>query len=181
MSDPPADLWSPAPRWQRQRPNTYLLAAGLILFGIMTILFPLYALSEVDARTGVPVSLTDIAQGVSVHPIGGARVFLVRESREITGFRTISPHLGAALWWCPRERVFISPNHGEVFDARGKLMWGQSAVDMQPFEVDVLDDRVLLRPEQREPPVPARPLSESDMSPDVRAVIESGSCEDRLA
>ncbi|HVL80427.1 MAG TPA: hypothetical protein VM840_02405 [Actinomycetota bacterium] len=180
MPDLSADLWSPATHWQRDRPNTYAVAAGLALFSVVMILFPLLALSEVDARTGVRVPLESVPQGVSIHAIGNSRVFLVRDAREMTGFRSVSPHLGSALWWCPDAGVFYGPAHGEIFGRDGRLLWGQSPVNMERFEVDVAGDEVLLRPEQPIPSTPAAPRAQAELPASVQALLASGTCANRL-
>lgn len=181
MAEIEAGFWTPVERWQRDRPNTYLLAAALIVFAILTVLFPLYALSDVDAHTGIPMKLDNVPQGVSAVPLGDSRVFLVRAQREVLGFDSNSPHLGAPLWWCPQERVFVAVPTGEVFDQRGRLLWGQSPTDMNAFEVDVLEDRVLLRPDQPLPAVQAHSRTIDDLPPDVRRVAETGTCDAYVA
>lgn len=168
-------------RPNRDRPGTVRMVAGFVTFALAIVLFPLWALSGVQAKAGEPVRLSDVPQGVSALDVSGSRVFLVRDGRKITGFDAASPHLSSSLWWCRDERVFLSPVNGEVFDERGRLLWGQAATDMRRFELDVVGDRALLRVDQYQRAELARPLPKENLPPRIRAVVDSGTCGDHLA
>lgn len=168
-------------RPNRDRPGTMHLIAGFVVFSIAVVLFPLWALSGVQAKAGEPIRLSDIPQGVSVLDVTGSRVFLVRDGRKVSGYDSLSPHLASPLWWCRDDRVFFSPVTGEVFDDNGQLLFGSSATDMRKFELDVIGDKALLRVDRYERAEPAQPLPKANLSPTVQRVIETGTCANHIA
>lgn len=70
------------------------------------------------------VELSSIPEGVSARRVDGTPVFIVRDDRAFTVFLTDPQHLPGehVLWWCPSERLFASPTHGELFDERGRAV-----------------------------------------------------------
>lgn len=168
-------------RPNRDRPGTLTLIAGIVVFSIAIVLFPLWALSGVQAKAGEPIGLSDIPQGVSVLDVNGSRVFLVRDGRKINGFDSLSPHLSSPLWWCRDDRIFFSPVTGEVFDDTGQLLFGSSATDMRKFGLDVIGDKALLRVDQYQRAEPAQPLPKANLAPRIQMVIETGTCTNHLA
>jgi hypothetical protein len=45
---------------------------------------------------------------------------------------------GERLWWCPDEKVFVSPSHGELFGANGHYLAGPASRDLD--RATVTDD-----------------------------------------
>jgi hypothetical protein len=91
------------------------------------------------------LDLGDIPQGVTLQRLGDDSVFVRRDEREILAFAVDARHLpGEELWWCPVQRVFTSPQHGESFDADGKLIFGPARGGMLRFDVQVTGDRITI-------------------------------------
>ncbi len=89
-------------------------------------------------RSGDDLTLDSLPEGVSHHEIQGVPVFLARDVEEVVGFVDDAQHLGTErLWWCQKEEVFVSPAHGELFNARGQLIEGPAFRDLDRMSVTV--------------------------------------------
>jgi nitrite reductase/ring-hydroxylating ferredoxin subunit len=72
-------------------------------------------------------------------------VFLVKHGRSVEGFLDRAQHLAnEQLWWCPDEEVFVSPFHGELFDAQGRALAGPASRDLDRVSVEVAVDGVVV-------------------------------------
>lgn len=93
---------------------------------------------------GQPIPLDAIPEGVSAHRLGDLRVFIVRDGNDVTVFDTDIQHQPGEghLWWCPNERVFAAPAHGELFDARGRYLAGPAARGLTTLPATVRDNVV---------------------------------------
>jgi nitrite reductase/ring-hydroxylating ferredoxin subunit len=89
------------------------------------------------------LTLGSLPDGGSVHKIEGVDVFLVKKGAGVRGFLDSAPHLGERLWWCTRERVFLSPAHGELFDQNGRLINGPAQRDLDRVKTTVTADHVV--------------------------------------
>lgn len=106
------------------------------------------------------IELTSIPEGVSARRMGDTPVFIVRHDRAVTVFLTDPQHLPGehVLWWCPRERLFASPTHGELFDEEGRAVGGPQARGLTRLEATVRDGTVFIDLEARvESTAPRRP------------------------
>jgi nitrite reductase/ring-hydroxylating ferredoxin subunit len=87
------------------------------------------------------LALDSLPEGVSAHEVEGVPVFLVRHGRSVEGFLDRAQHLAnEQLWWCPAEEVFVSPFHGELFDAQGRALAGPAFRDLDRVSVEVTVD-----------------------------------------
>jgi hypothetical protein len=117
--------------------SRWVALAAVVLIGATT------ACSDDDAgRTRI--ALKDVPQGVSAHKLDGRSVFLARDGSDVVAFLADPRHLpGETLYWCPRERQFASPMHGETFDAAGRPVGGLAFRDLNRLEVAVQGDSVV--------------------------------------
>jgi len=84
------------------------------------------------------LALDSLPEGVTAHTVQGVPLFLVRHGREVKGYLDDAQHLAnEQLWWCPAEEVFVSPFHGELFDAEGRLLAGPARQDLDRIAVEV--------------------------------------------
>jgi nitrite reductase/ring-hydroxylating ferredoxin subunit len=92
------------------------------------------------------LALDSLPEGVTAHTIQGVPVFLVsRHSRDVKGYLDAAQHLAnEQLWWCPAEEVFVSPFHGELFDAEGHLLAGPAVRDLDRVAVTVTTTGVVV-------------------------------------
>lgn len=85
-----------------------------------------------------PLALDSLPEGVTAHTVEGVPLFLVRHGRDVKGLLDDAQHLpNEQLWWCPAEEVFVSPFHGELFDAEGRLLVGPGVRDLDRVAVRV--------------------------------------------
>lgn len=95
------------------------------------------------AGPGEGLALDALPEGVSAHEVQGVAVFFVRHGRQVEGYLDSAQHLPSEqLWWCPAEGVFVSPSHGELFDAQGRLVAGPASGDLDRIEVKVTSANV---------------------------------------
>jgi hypothetical protein len=135
---------------RRRSSSSPVMARALVGACALLVALPLLliAVRSETAPTSSPpgvyvLDLDDIPQGVTVQRLGEDSVFVRRDEREVVVFAADARHLpGEALWWCPAQRVFTSPQHGESFDADGKLIFGPAQGGMLRFDVQVTGDRV---------------------------------------
>ncbi len=92
------------------------------------------------------IPLQAVHEGVSLHRADGVQVFLLRRGHSVRAFLNRSPHLGEPLWYCVREGVFVSPAHGELFDAAGRYVDGPAPRGLDRVQVRVEGDDVLVNP-----------------------------------
>lgn len=85
-------------------------------------------------------------------------MFVARRGDHVTVFLADPQHLGdEELWWCSQEQVYVSPAHGELFDADGRLWDGPATRGLDRYKVEVVDDLVMVLNRQvikGEPPRP---------------------------
>jgi nitrite reductase/ring-hydroxylating ferredoxin subunit len=100
------------------------------------------------ARSQDGVVLRSLPEGVSAHEVQGVPVFIIRHGRQVEAFLDSAQHLAnEQLWWCPIEEVFVSPFHGELFDAQGRALAGPASRDLDRVSVKVTaDDAVVVDP-----------------------------------
>jgi Rieske Fe-S protein len=138
------------PRPDRRRRTTVAVVA---LACALVAALPILARSGRDAdteeiRSGPGVheqSLDAVPEGVSLIDVDGQPVFLAREGSEVTAFIADVRHLsGEPLWWCPSERVFAAPTHGEAFDREGRMIGGPARGDLNRFPTRVEGSELLI-------------------------------------
>jgi nitrite reductase/ring-hydroxylating ferredoxin subunit len=100
------------------------------------------------ARSQDGVALRSLPEGVTAHEVQGVPVFIVRQNRQVEAFLDSAQHLAnEQLWWCPIEEVFVSPFHGELFDAQGHALAGPASRDLDRVSVRVTaGDTVVVGP-----------------------------------
>ena len=82
------------------------------------------------------VSLFSVPEGVSAIRLGGEDLFINREGKRATVFLDDARHMsGEQLWWCPHERIFVSPYHGEQFDPAGRKIGGPARGGLNEYRV----------------------------------------------
>jgi Rieske Fe-S protein len=96
--------------------------------------------SSSESRWRVAIALKDLPEGVSTRRIHGTPVFLVRRGDKVTTFLTNMHHIPGetVLFWCPAQKQFQSPTHGETFDRTGAVVGGPafSGLDRLPTTVE---------------------------------------------
>lgn len=93
--------------------------------------------------SGVPI-------GVSTLEFGSTPTFVVRAADSVRVFLTNVQHLPSedALWWCPHEKVFAAPTHGEAFGPGGDALGGPAQRGLNELAVDVSGAEVTARIDQ---------------------------------
>jgi hypothetical protein len=84
--------------------------------------------------------------GVSTLRVRGNPVFVVKTGAVPTVFLTDPQHLPGerALWWCPREQLFASPTHGELFSIEGQVVGGPARRGLDRFDTKVVDSMLVI-------------------------------------
>lgn len=92
------------------------------------------------------LDLDAIPEGVSATQFGDTPAFLVKRGDNVQVFLTDVQHLPGerALWWCPRERLFAAPTHGELFDAEGRVIGGPAGAGLNRLAARVVDGRLVV-------------------------------------
>jgi hypothetical protein len=95
-------------------------------------------------------ALRDIPFGVSVLEFGTTPTFVVRDGVSVRVFLTNAQDLPGedALWWCPQEKVFAAPTHGEVFGPDGEALGGPAQRGLNELYVQVSAGRVIAHLDQ---------------------------------
>jgi Rieske Fe-S protein len=135
-----------------------LTVAAVAVACALVVAVPVLARSGESAdthaiRSGAPGvhvrPLDTVPEGVSLVDVDGQPVFLAREGKEVTAFIADVRHLaGEPLWWCPADRVFVAPTHGEHFDAAGRRIAGPSRGDLNRFPTRIEGSDLLIDPTQ---------------------------------
>ncbi|MEX1162258.1 MAG: META domain-containing protein [Nitriliruptor sp.] len=107
--------------------------------------------------------LDEIERGTTSGVIEDRQVFFVRTGDEVDVFIAAAQHLpDEGLWWCPDERVFASPFHGELFDLDGRARMGPAARDLDRFAIEIRDGQLHVDAGQVIHGAPARALEPHD-------------------
>ena len=119
-------------------------AVGAALIAVMVLgvaLLPGGSSSRHDDLTSFPM-------GVTPARVGGAQVFVVRTAGVVNVFLTDVHHLAGerSLWWCPKEQVFASPTHGELFDVEGRAVAGPATADLDRMSTKSVGGHVVADP-----------------------------------
>ncbi|MFA5883081.1 MAG: hypothetical protein WDA60_04450 [Acidimicrobiia bacterium] len=111
-----------------------------------------------DSSWIVTIPLSEVPEGVSARVINGTPVFLLRRGEQVKTFLTDMHHIPGetVLVWCPKDEVFVSPTHGELFDRSGAVIGGpaQRGLDQLHTSVskgEVRVDYARLLPDVRAP------------------------------
>lgn len=108
---------------------------------------PTFTATDRPGVTAVEVPLDRIPQGVSFHPIGSVRVFLVRDGDAVVGFvgrSTVGP---GNVWWCQRNVSFQDDGGAVRYDVKGRALVGTAPRDLDRVRVLVAADRVTIFPD----------------------------------
>ena len=91
------------------------------------------------------IRLDAIPEGTSVQRLAEHSVFVVRHGDAFNAFLSDVRHLpgDSTLWWCPHERQFASPTHGEFFTEDGKILGGPARGDLNRLTVGVRQGRLV--------------------------------------
>jgi hypothetical protein len=94
--------------------------------------------------------LSGVPMGVSTLDFGSTPTFVVRTADSVRVFLTNVQHLSGedGLWWCPHEKVFAAPTHGEVFGPGGEALGGPAQRGLNELAVDVSGGEVTARIDQ---------------------------------
>jgi Rieske Fe-S protein len=84
---------------------------------------------HVEARgsaTSLTLPVASLPTGVSSGLLGNTAVFFVRDDDRVRVFISNAQHLKGetTLWWCPAEKLFYAPTHGETFGPNGRILGG---------------------------------------------------------
>jgi hypothetical protein len=85
------------------------------------------------------IRVETIPEGTSVQRLAGRSVFVVRHGEAFKAFLPDPRHLPgeSTLWWCPRERQFASPTHGEFFTEEGRVLGGPARGDLNRLTLNI--------------------------------------------
>lgn len=106
------------------------------------------------------------SESVRAATFGARPTFLIRRAGTVTVFLTDVQHLAGedTLWWCPSERLFVSPTHGELFDAGGRVVGGPARAGLDRLGAVLVDGRLVVD-EHQIIPGSARPVPLTDLLP----------------
>src|SRR5829696_6565220 len=133
-----------APEKSTSARRTAVVAATLVLVVVLSV--AVVAALDRDASRNAPAKmlssalpLSEIPEGVSVQQFGYRLAFVVRDGSEYTVFDTNVHHLPGekALWWCPKEQLFIAPTHAETFSKSGKAIGGPATAALDRYQAAV--------------------------------------------
>jgi hypothetical protein len=117
---------------------------------------PTPIVSNPSGVTAVTVPLDLIPQGVSFHPAGEVRVFVVRTGSTLTGFHGVSTAAGdGPVFWCQRNVSFESADGAVRYDRDGRGLLATAPRDLDRVRVLVTADRVTIFPRDVTPGAPA--------------------------
>jgi len=111
---------------------------GVWLIGVAVAVVGAAVVLTVTRAPAGRLALDSLPEGMTAHKVQGVPVFLVRHGRDVKGYLDDAQHLAnEQLWWCPAEEVFVSPFHGELFDAQGRALAGPAFGDLERVGVKV--------------------------------------------
>lgn len=115
--------------------------------------------------------LTSFPMGVTATRVGTAKVFVVRTAGAVKLFLTDVNHLSGerSLWWCPKEQVFASPTHGELFDLEGRAVAGPATADLNRMGTKSVGGHVVADPAHVIPGAPQHVAREAYLVLDQKA------------
>jgi hypothetical protein len=129
------------------------------------------------------MALGGIPEGVTAIVVDGVSLFVVRQGESVRALLPRTTHLSdEVLWWCPSERLFISPVHGETYTEAGDEIGGPGPRGLDSVAVTVAGSAVRIDPDAitpgraraangEEPPAPTMP---------ARSWVEAGFCDNPL-
>ena len=121
-----------------------LLALLVVLWSFVAIVF--VAITTIGLVKGEKLGHPRPSPGQSYAvTVQGTRLFLSERDGRFIAFVDDAHHMGQErLWWCPVERVFAAPTHGEMFDADGSYLAGPATRDLDRVAVSEYGDGSLL-------------------------------------
>ena len=143
-----------------RRAVTVIVVALLIAVGVAsaTIVSSRHHSAEVQVSPGTwqirgvvaEAPLSGVPIGVSTLEFGSTPTFVVRAADSVRVFLTNVQHLPGedGLWWCPHEKVFAAPTHGEAFGPGGDALGGPTQRGLNELAVDVSNGEVTARIDQ---------------------------------
>jgi hypothetical protein len=148
------------PVYFRERPvqaRRYALLAAALVLAIVGSVGIILASSDSSDRSpqvaSFAVSLSQVPDGVSVQQFGKRLVFVVRNGDEVRVFDTKVHHLAGenVLWWCPNERFFVAPTHGETFSRSGRAIGGPARSGLDQLKASVRRGELIVDLNNRTP------------------------------
>ncbi|MGH2783729.1 MAG: hypothetical protein ACRDJ1_00525 [Actinomycetota bacterium] len=97
--------------------------------------------------TAIQVPLSLVPQGVSFHPAGDERVFLVRKGSAVVGFLGRSTAGAGPVWWCQKNVSFEDESGAVRYDIDGHALPATAPRDLDRVRVLVTGDSVTIFPE----------------------------------
>ncbi|MGH2794715.1 MAG: hypothetical protein ACRDKG_10475 [Actinomycetota bacterium] len=97
--------------------------------------------------TAVQVPLSLVPQGVSYHPAGELRVFLVRKGNAVVGFVGRSTAGAGPVWWCQKNVSFEDESGAVRYDIDGRALPATAPRDLDRVRVIVTGDRLTIFPD----------------------------------
>ena len=71
--------------------------------------------------------------------------FIVRRPGGFVAFSPICTHLGCSVGWSEKQKNFLCPCHGGVYDSDGKVVAGPPPKRLSQFETKVEDEKLFIR------------------------------------
>jgi hypothetical protein len=93
----------------------------------------------------IRIAFEAVPEGATGYHIDLHRFFVVRDGERVRAFVDDAQHLpGERLWWCPREKQFAAPTHGETFASDGTKVAGPAQRDLDQYNTSVEDGDLVI-------------------------------------
>ena len=127
------------------------LRRGLIGLAILALIIVGFTLFRIRTRDNV-IPLADLRQGVTPFVVNETPLMIYRDEDIIRVFLTSVPHLPGerGLWWCPSERIFAAPMHGELFAPSGEAIGGPAHSGLTRLHATRMDGHLQIHSDVRE-------------------------------
>jgi cytochrome b6-f complex iron-sulfur subunit len=79
-----------------------------------------------------------------VETVSAAQAYLTKDGDEVVALWWRCPHLGCRVPWCESSGQFECPCHGTNFNRLGEYRSGPSPRGMDRFEVEIVDESVVI-------------------------------------
>ena len=86
----------------------------------------------------------DDVPSTGVETVSEAQAYLTKNGDEVVALWWRCPHLGCRVPWCESSGQFECPCHGTNFNRLGEYRSGPSPRGMDRFEVEIVDEAVVI-------------------------------------
>lgn len=124
------------------------VAAGLagMAWPVAKFLVPPHAPEGVEAEVEAASDSGSIQPGQAVKfEFHGSPALLVNSKAGFMALSAVCTHLGCIVEWDPARAQVVCPCHNAMFDIYGNIVSGPAPLPLERFEVDVRDNKVMVR------------------------------------